>query len=52
MTTSPPRPELPRQFLKDTSDLMTTLDATVARLRDFTERLRAATDAAKEDTHD
>jgi hypothetical protein len=40
-------PELPRQLLRDTNDLMTTLDRTVANLREFTERLRAATEAQR-----
>lgn len=39
--------ELPRQLLKDTNELMTTLDRTVANLREFTDRLRAATDASR-----
>lgn len=42
-------PELPPGLIRDTTDLMATLDRTVARLREFTDQLRAATDASRQE---
>ncbi|MFD7157971.1 hypothetical protein ACXJJ3_08660 [Kribbella sp. WER1] len=42
-------PELPRQLITDTADLMITLDQTVANLRAFTEKLRAATEQSRQE---
>lgn len=43
-------PEPPRQLLRDTTDLLKVLDHTVSSLRDFTERLRKATEDETEET--
>ncbi|GAB3952589.1 hypothetical protein GCM10029976_091090 [Kribbella albertanoniae] len=37
-------PDVPAGLIRDTNNLLATLDQTVANLRDFTEKLRAATD--------
>jgi hypothetical protein len=42
-------PELPRHLLRDTTDLMVTLDQTVTNLREFTDKLRAATEQPRQE---
>lgn len=45
-------PEMPGDLIRNTNDLLVTLDNTVASLHEFTEKLRAATAAAKEEHRD
>lgn len=40
-------PDLPSDLIRDTSDLLSTLDQTVANLRAFTEKLRQATEQSR-----
>jgi hypothetical protein len=45
-------PEIPAGLTEETTDLLITLEATVINLRQFTERLRAATAADVEGLDD
>jgi hypothetical protein len=42
-------PDLPSGLIRDTTTLLTTLDQTVANLREFTEKLRAATEQSRQE---
>lgn len=41
-------PDLPGDLIRDTTDLLSTLDQTVTSLREFTDKLRAATEQPQE----
>lgn len=42
-------PEPPRALVRDTAELMATLERTITNLREFTEKLRAATEVSRQE---